>query len=114
MQLTTWYTWGHSLSGTIETTSGDPTEAGDAYDEVYEWIVGQTPLPCATSGNIWSCPVTKNLIVWDISQTCSNGVCTTALYTPPKGYTKYIDLTGTVSNINGSIALGVKPILMEQ
>lgn len=114
MQVTTWYTWGHSLSGTIETTSGDPTEAGDAYDEVYEWIIGQTPLPCTSSGNIWSCAVTKSLIVWDISQTCSNGVCTTAPYTPPKGYIKYVHLTGAVSNINGSIALGVKPILLEQ
>jgi hypothetical protein len=113
LQMTTWYSWGHSLSGTIETTAGAPTEAGYAYQEVYGWLTGQTPSPCTSSGNIWSCQIAKNLIVWDVSQTCSNGVCTTAPYTPPKGYKMFVDLTGATSNINGSIALGVKPILME-
>jgi hypothetical protein len=113
LEFTSWYTWGHSPSGTIETTTGEPTEAGDAYQEVYKWLLGQIPAPCTSSGNIWSCPVSRNLIVWDISQTCSNGVCTTSSYTPPKGYSKYVDLTGTTANISGSIALGVKPIMME-
>ncbi len=113
LQMTSWYTWGHSSSGTIETTAGAPTEAGYAYQEVYGWLNGQKPSPCTSSGNIWSCQAAKNFIVWDASQTCSNGVCTTAPYTPPKGYKTYIDLTGAISNINGSIALGVKPILME-
>lgn len=113
MQFTTWYTWGHSESGTIEATSGEPTEAGDAYQEVYKWLDGQIPSPCTSSGNIWSCPVARNLIVWNIAETCSNGVCTTAPYTAPKGYSKYVELTGVTSNIEGAISLGVKPIMLE-
>jgi hypothetical protein len=114
LHFVTWYTWGHALSGTIETAAGQPTAAGDAFQEVYGWLVGQKILPCANAGNIWSCQMNKSLIVWDVSQTCSNGVCTTAPYNPAKGYETYTELTGTVVNINGSIALGVKPILLKQ
>jgi hypothetical protein len=66
-----------------------------------------------SSGNIWSCAVEKNLIVWDTSQTCSNGVCTTSQYTAPAGYTKYVDLTAASHTISGQIALGVKPFMLE-
>ena len=113
LQFQTWYTWGHASSGTIETATGQPTEAGLAYDEVIAWLVGTTPSPCASKGNIWSCAVGKNLVVFDVSQTCSNGVCTTGAYNAPQGYTKYVDLTGAAHAINGTIALGVKPIWME-
>ena len=113
LMFQSWYTWGHSSSGTIETLQGEPTEAGLAYDVVWGWLVGTTPSPCTNAGNIWSCAMEKNLVVWDASQTCSNGVCTTSAYTPPNGYVQYVDLTGTVTAINGTIQLGVKPILME-
>jgi len=116
LQFETWYTWGHASSGTIETAQGLPNEAGNAYTEVASWLVGTTPSPCTssgTSGNLWSCPVGKNLIVWDASQTCSNGVCTTGPYNASQGYTKYLDLTGASHSINGTIALGVKPILLK-
>jgi len=109
----TWYTWGQAASGTIETTKGQPTEAGLAYDEVMKWLIGSTPSPCTNKGNIWACQVGVNLIVWDASQTCSNGVCTTSTYTPPQGFLKYLDLTGASHTISGTVALGVKPILME-
>jgi hypothetical protein len=109
----TWYTWGHALSGTIETTAGDPTEAGLAYDEVMTWLVGQPASPCTSNGSIWSCTVGRNVIVWNTSQTCSNGVCTTQPYTAPRGYVKYEDLTGAIHPIGGQIALGVKPIMLE-
>jgi hypothetical protein len=113
----TWYTWGHASSGTIETNQGLPNQAGLAYQEVVGWLVGTTPSPCTssgTSGNLWSCPVGTSLIVWDASQTCSNGSCTTGAYNAPQGYVQYKDLTGAVHSINGTIALGVKPILMER
>ena len=109
----TWFTWGHSNSGTIETTTGTATKAGNAYDVVLTWLTGQTPQPCTTSGNIWSCAVGTNLIVWDASQSCSAGVCTTSSYTSPAGYTKYVDLTAKSTKISGQIALGVKPIMLE-
>ena len=111
----TWYAWGTAPSGTIEGSNGEPTEAGYAYQEVAtRWLLGTIPSPCTNAGNIWSCRVGTNLIVWDASQTCSNGVCTTGSYTPPKGYVEYIDLTGELHPIGGTIQLGVKPILMER
>jgi hypothetical protein len=113
LQFATWYTWGHASSGTIETTQGNPTPAGHAYQEVYAWLLGQTPSPCKSAGNIWSCAVGVNLIVWDTSQTCSNGVCTTGPYNAPPAFVQYLDLTGASHTINGPIALGVKPILLE-
>jgi hypothetical protein len=109
----TWFTWGHSNSGTIETTTGNPTKAGYAYDVVLTWLTGQMAQPCTTSGSIWSCAVGSDLIVWDASQSCSGGVCTTSSYTPPTAYTKYVDLTAASNEISGTIALGIKPILLE-
>jgi hypothetical protein len=108
-----WYLWGEGNSGTIQATNGNPTPAGLAYDVVLTWLTGQTPQPCTSSGNIWSCPVGSNLIVWDASQTCSDGVCTTSAYTPPAGYEQYVDLTATTYAISGEIQLGIKPIMME-
>jgi hypothetical protein len=113
VEFITWFTWGHSPSGTIESTAGQPTGAGDAYQLVTKWITKQTPAPCTSSGNIWSCAVSSNLIVWDASQTCNKGVCTTSPYTAPKQYEKYIDLSGAISSVRGIIELGVKPILLE-
>ncbi|MFZ0805018.1 MAG: hypothetical protein WAN03_02495 [Candidatus Sulfotelmatobacter sp.] len=114
LAMQTWYTWGQAPSGTIETTTGKATPAGLAYQEVMtKWLLKSIPSPCTNSGNLWSCPVGRKLIMWDASQTCSNGVCTTEPYTPPKGYLQYIDLTGAVHAISGTIDLGVKPILMQ-
>jgi hypothetical protein len=109
----TWYTWGHATSGTIETTSGKPTPAALAYNQIQTWLIGTTPSPCKNNSNIWSCTVGTNLIVWNAAETCSNGVCGTQPYTAPNGFSKYVDLTGTVTTINGAISLGVKPIMLE-
>jgi hypothetical protein len=109
-----WYAWGiNQQSGDIETAQGTPTQAGYAYSQVYNWLVGQQTSPCSNSGNIWSCAVSSSLAVWDYSQTCNAGTCTSSTYTPPAGYSKFLDLTGAVNTINGSINLGVKPILLE-
>jgi hypothetical protein len=113
LQFQTWYTWGHASSGTIETTGGEPTPAGLAYQEVVSWLVGTTPSPCTNSNNIWSCAVDKNLIVWNEAGTCTGTVCTTVSYTAPTGYAKYVNLSGTVTTINGPIALSALPIMME-
>src|ERR1700684_2690517 len=87
LEFQTWFAWGQGTSGTIETSHGAPTEAGNAYQQVYRWLVGNQVSPCANAGNIWECPVSANLVVWDSSQTCSSGVCnTTSAYNPPIGY----------------------------
>ena len=113
LQFQTWFLWGQSFSGDIESSSGQPTEAGLAYNLVSTWLVSQEPAPCTNSGNIYSCVVGSKMAVWDTSQTCSNGTCTASNYTAPSGYGHYIDLTGALHKIAGQIALGVKPILLE-
>jgi len=113
LQFQTWYAWGQGSSGTIETAQGNPTSAGLAYQEVTEWLTGQSTTPCTVSGTVWSCAVGANLIVWNSAQSCNAGSCTTAPYAPPPAYVQYVDLTGTVHAISGTIALGVKPILMK-
>jgi|SRR3984885_785393 hypothetical protein len=113
LQFQTWYTWGQAFSGDIENSSGQPTEAGLAYNLVYTWLVGQVPQPCTNSGNVFSCVIGTKLTVWDTSQTCSNGVCTGSNYTAPAGYGHYVDLAGALHKVSGQIALGVKPILLE-
>lgn len=108
-----WFTWGHATSGTIENAEGQPNAAGLAYQEVMKWVVGTSPLPCTSVGNVWWCSVGTNLAVWDASQTCSKGKCSVAAYAPPLGYVAYVSLDGAVHAISGPIALGVKPILLE-
>lgn len=108
-----WFTWGIAVSGTIETKTGNPTPAALAYNVVYGWLVGQEPEPCTVSGNIWSCAVGRNLIVWDTSQTCGGGLCTSSLYNAPAEYTCYVDVTGAAHSVTQAIALGVKPIMLK-
>jgi hypothetical protein len=109
-----WYAWGKNpptLSGVIENSDGTATQAGVAYSTVYQWLVGQVLSVCSVSGTIWSCPVGVNLIVWDDSQTCSNGVCTTAPFRV-EGYSAFYDLAGAYWPISGTVNLGVKPVLL--
>jgi hypothetical protein len=81
---------------------------------VLTWLTGLTPSPCTVSGNIYTCQIaTLKQIVWDTSQSCSNGVCTTAPYTVPTGYIVQEDITGLKQNITGGIVnLGIKPLLL--
>jgi hypothetical protein len=114
LQFQTWYTWGYVQSGTIENKDGTPTPAGLAYDVVLTWLIGYTPAPCAVSGNIYACQIAfGKQVVWDTSQTCSNGSCTTAPYTVDPAYTKYEDITGLKVLIKGNtVNLGIKPLLL--
>jgi hypothetical protein len=116
-----WYVWGPEGNfGPLWTkASGTLTKAGVAWKQVYNWMVGATlTAPCSANGTIWSCTLTRPggyqaLVIWDTSQTCNNGVCTTSPYTPSPPYTQYRDLVGNVTAINGTIALGIKAILLE-
>lgn len=114
LQFQTWYTWGYVQSGTIETKTGDPTPAGLAYGVVLTWLTGSTPSPCTVSGNIYTCQIaTLKQIVWDTSQSCSNGVCTTAPYSPDPSYITQEDITGLKQPIkNDTVNLGIKPLLL--
>lgn len=110
----TWYTWGYVQSGDIETKTGVPTPAGLAYDVVLTWLNGLSPSACTVSGNIYTCQIALlKQIVWDTSQTCNAGVCTTAPYNPGPSYLIYEDSTGLKQNIqNNTVNLGIKPLLL--
>ncbi|HUO13887.1 MAG TPA: hypothetical protein VMX38_02785 [Verrucomicrobiae bacterium] len=116
MLFQTWYEWGKVPSGTIETNTGSPTPAGLAYSVVLGWLTGTSPSACTVTGNIYTCQLApQKQVVWDTSQTCSKGVCTTSPYNPNPSYVVYEDITGVKQNIvNNTIQLGVKPILLDQ
>jgi hypothetical protein len=130
MVRTYWYEWDNpsygnlwsltSSSGcsTAFSEGGDICKAGTAYQQVYDWLVGSTLGACDVNGTVWTCTLTQASgapaeIVWDTSQTCSNGVCTTDPQSVPAIYTSYSDLTGTNYSINGTVLVGIKAILLQ-
>jgi hypothetical protein len=109
-----WFEWGKTaFNGTIETSTGVPTPAGNAYAVVVDWLTGQQIGFLGNANQYWLCGVGQNIVFWDDSQTCGNGVCTTAPFNAPPGFTKYVDVTGATYIISGPIPLGVKPLLLE-
>lgn len=103
-----WFTWQELAS-----SANAPTEAGVAYDQVYNWLVGATfGSQCASDSNsTWICPLTRSggyqgLIVWNENGNFS--------YTPASTYTQYQDLAGNTTQLSGAtITLGIQPVLLE-
>jgi hypothetical protein len=113
-----WYQYGNVATGTLWTPTGGLDLAGVAYGQVYNWMVGATlTAPCSPTGTVWICNFTKGSApeqaVWDTSQTCSNGVCTTSSYAPNSVFAEYVDLAGNTTPVTaGTVPIGVKPILL--
>jgi hypothetical protein len=118
-----WYRWDSTSTygGALWTSSTGPTEAADAWSEVNKWIVGATVgSACTANGSVWSCGYTRSggyqaLAVWDASEDCSNGSCSTKNYTVPSGYSQYLNLAGTSTGTSAgsTIQIGAKPVLLE-
>lgn len=108
-----WYAYDNPTWGTLWTTAG-LTKAGVAYNTTYNWMVGQVmTTPCSAVGTVWTCGLGQNLVVWDTSQSCSNGACSTSNYTFPIGYSQYVSLDGTLITITGqTVPIGAKPIML--
>lgn len=114
-----WYAYDGANYGTLW-TSGSLTRAGLAYGTAYKWIVGsKLSAPCSANGSVWTCNLTLgngNMaeVIWDTSQSCSNGTCTTSPQAVSSSWGNYQDLTGTNNNIaaSGSAQVGLKPILL--
>jgi Abnormal spindle-like microcephaly-assoc'd, ASPM-SPD-2-Hydin len=111
---------GMTLVNNPGTKSATLNPAGIAWQQIFNWTVGSAySTPCAnTSGTIWQCTLTdgstSSLLVWDTSQSCKNGVCTTTNFDAPTGYTKYTDLTGAVRDITDHIVpIGAKPVMLQ-
>ncbi len=126
-----WYQWNNDALGTLWTPdpnnpagAGTVLPAGMAYNQVYQWLVGavmsQGCVPTPQNSSVWTCELTslngyQALAVWDASQSCSNGNCTTSNYTFPPQYIQYRDLAGNTTSLAGqtSVPIGAKPILLE-
>jgi hypothetical protein len=114
-----WYGWDFDTSGFLyNPTTQSITPAGIAYQQIVKWVSGNTVAPCQSSSTQWSCVITtsggtQSQAMWDTSQSCLNGPCTTADFTAPSQFTSYIDLTGTSHSIAGGIVpVGAQPILL--
>jgi hypothetical protein len=103
------YTWdSHSPYGMQGNASGT------AWDQVAIWLIGHSVSPCVATGTIYTCAMDNGQVVWDSSQTCSKGICSTSNYTYPSTYKSYKDILGNKITLSGStVAVGCKPIMLE-
>jgi len=119
LQWVSWFTWGTNVAGQIETANNTPDEAGIAYNQLFDWEFGRLPSTCTQSGKVWTCPLTGSSgylaeIVWDDSQTCNAGICTTSSINAPSGAVKFRDIAGNATQISGgSVPIGLKPVIIE-
>jgi hypothetical protein len=120
-----WYAWdagsatGNSWGGIYDRTTGQASPAAQAYVEVSKWLTGSTlDAPCSANGSVWTCALrradgTEGLVVWDASQSCSAGNCTTSAYHLTSRYAAYQDIAGREFPISGpTVPIGAKPILL--
>ena len=92
-----------------------------AYQQTYNWLAGSSlTTPCAASGTVWSCTITKSgtqyLIMWDAAQSCANGSCTLANQTVGSQWATYQDMTTASASVSISgriIPLGIKPVVLQ-
>lgn len=121
-----WYRWDgtSTYGGALWSPADGPIEAVTAWQQVAAWMNGASISSCTPnpSTSVWSCSITRPggyqaLAVWDPSQDCVNGTCTTSSYNIPSGpgYTQYQDIAGNTTSIGGStsVSIGAKPILLE-
>jgi uncharacterized protein YjdB len=115
-----WYAYDGALVGTLWTSTGGLALAGQAYGTTYSWVAGSMlTSACSNVGTVWTCGLTLANgklaeVIWDTSQTCSGGSCTSSNQGVSSTWTEYQDLTGTIYTIGtpGSVAVGIKPILL--
>jgi hypothetical protein len=122
-----WYQWNNAGHGTLwlpdpntPSNPGTLLPPGVAYAQVYNWLVGTTlTSPCTATGTVWTCQLTGASgyvaeAIWDTSQSCSAGACSTSNMSVPSQFVKYRDLDGGTTAITGStVPVGAKPILLE-
>jgi Putative Ig domain len=128
ISLMMWYEFENSGWGTLYAPriNGNLTPAGIAYQRVYDWMVGNAMTqsctgPAFPNVGVWTCGLTKPdgtrmLAVWDSSQSCTSGSCTSSYYTYDALYTIYATVEGGRSTVlaGGTVPIGAKPILLSQ
>ncbi len=116
--------WSQGLGGIAwymsSSSVAEPAEAETSYQQTYNWLASASLVtPCAANGSVWSCEIlnsgTLYLIMWDASQSCANGSCTTANQTVASQWTEYQDMTtaSTPIPISGNVVpVGIKPVIL--
>ena len=114
-----WYAYDSTHFGSLWTPGGGLNKAGEAYGQTYNWIADSIlTMPCSARGTVWTCGFTLSNgdaaeAIWDTSQTCANGNCTTSNQSVSSAWTNYQDLAGTHNIIaNRTVPVGIKPILL--
>jgi hypothetical protein len=124
LQFISWFSWGRPRGdrkpwGQVETDRGAPNQAGFAYEQVRDWILGARIVPCAAKDSVWTCSLTRAggyeaLAVWDADLSCGGGSCSTTAYSPDRRFTVMRNLNGEKVKITGgSVRIGAKPLLLE-
>ena len=114
LQRMYWYAYDSPKYGQLWNGSLNP--AGQAYNTLNKWILGaKLGSACSANGSVWTCNLTLSnssaaMIIWDTSQTCSSGTCSTSPQSV--GFGNYQDLTGANSAVAGTVQVGIKPILL--
>lgn len=115
-----WYQWAPTDEsnasndwGNLQDSSGIVTPAGNAYGEIYKWLVGASPAgPCAANGDTYTCVYMRSggyqaIAVWNTSGTAGT-------FTPGSPYTEYRTITDQVTTISGgTVPIGLVPVLIE-
>ena len=112
-----WWGWDFQKSGEFyDPNARALTQAGVAYQQIVTWTTGSTVQPCTQNGTQWSCTITgsgaSSMAIWDTSQTCNNGVCSTKNVPSPSGFTSFLDLAGNKHTIASTVPVGAQPILL--
>jgi len=122
-QVAKFYWWNWNISGQGEfynSSTKSLSTAGNAYMQLVRWTTGGTASvsPCSANGTVWTCALkspsgAEAEAIWDTSQTCSVGTCSTVNLGVPLQFNAYLDLAGNTMNLrSGSAPVGVKPILL--
>src|SRR5579863_4283638 len=116
-----WYQWNNGDWGTLwspnPSPSGTVLAPGVAYQQVRNWLLQSTLRdPCSLNGTQWTCTFTgpsgyQAKAIWDTSQSCNHGACSTINVPVESQYNRVYDLAGNSSPVsNHMVAAGLKPI----
>ena len=115
--------WTLNISGMAwyaASSMAEPVQAQTSYQQTYNWLSGASlTTPCAAIGTLWTCGLAISgkpyLVMWDTSQTCANGSCSTGSQVVSSEWTTYQDMTtaSTPITISGSLVpVGIKPVIL--
>jgi hypothetical protein len=122
-----WFIWNGGEMGGLwkldphnHSDPGTLLKSGIAYREVGNWIIGaKLTSKCSAQGSVWTCGFSRSggyqaLAVWDASDTCRLGKCTTTKYYFNGSYVNYRKLDGKMIQISRSwVPIGARPILLQ-